>query len=222
MHFPDDILDHKDRLVNGVEVTCSTLLGVNKSKFPVRHGNCFSMKADNGHSYRIVNFYLENLEEGIRRGKMTLPVRLYILSDPSEGGVAIIFDPKIPTSWYSDRFCETCTPVKFLPFPQRVSHSLKLESGAITEHKSGDRTMRIERIGDGVVDWRTEEEKSPIVFAKYQPMIMEPIVCMGAEVEAEMMKALEAEYSKETNTEGLFKEITLTSNFRGFKADDAG
>jgi len=193
MHFPDDILDHKGRLVYGVEVISSTLLGVNKSKFPVRHGNCFSMRADNGHSYRIVNFYLENLEEGIRREKMTLPVRLYILSDPYKSGVAIIFDPKIPTSWYSAQFCETCTPVEYLPFPQRVSHALKLESGTITERKYGDRTMIIERVGDAI-DWRTEEEKSPIVFAKYQPMIMEPIVYMGADVESEMMKALEAEW----------------------------
>lgn len=200
MHFPDDILDHKGRLVNGVEVISSTLLGVNKSKFPVRHGNCFSMRADNGHSYIIVNFYLENLEEGIRREKMTLPVRLYILSDPYKSGVAIIFDPKIPTSWYSDQFCETCTPVEYLPFPQRVSHALKLESGTITEHKYGDRTMIIERIGDAI-DWSTEEEKSPIVFAKYQPMIMEPIVCMDANVESEMMKTLEAECSTETKTD---------------------
>jgi hypothetical protein len=221
MHFPDDILDHKDRLVNGVEITSYTLIGVIKSKFPVRHGNCFSMKASNGIEYKIVNFYYENIKEGISRGKLTLPVRLYILGDIEHSRTAIIYDPKIPTSWYSARFCETCCPVEYLPFPQRITHALKRESGAVTEKKSGDMIVVVERVG-AAVDWRTEEEKNPIVYMNYQPMIMESIVCMGAEVEAEMMKALEAEYSKETNTEGLFKEITLTSNFRGFKADDAG
>ena len=230
MHFPDNIREQSDHFVYGVEFGSTTLLGVNTTKFPVRHGNCFSMKTEDGVYYRIVNFYYENLKEGIRREKLTLPVRMYILGDPEKSRIAIIYDPRIPPSWYSDHFCETCTPVQFLPFPQRLSRELNLESGKVTESKTEKgMTISVTRIGDGV-DWRTEEEKKPIVFANYRPQIQEPIIYMGSEIEAEMMKALREEIAEETKEADakLFKnivdlantQIERTSDFRGFKSDE--
>ena len=59
--------------VNGLHVTSTTLVGYSKGKYPLKHGNCFSMKADDGHEYRIVNFVHENLEEAIRRDKCWSP-----------------------------------------------------------------------------------------------------------------------------------------------------
>lgn len=221
MHFPDNIREQTDHFVYGVEFGSTTLLGVNTSKFPVRHGNCFSMKTENGDYYRIVNFYYENIMEGIRREKLTLPVRLYVLGDPTTSRVAIMYDPRIPPSWYSDQFCETCTPVKFLPFPQRLSRELNLESGKVTEStNSKGMTISVTKIGDGV-DWRTEEEKQPIVFAKYRPQIQEPIIYMGSEIEALMKEALEAEIQEELkeSDKKLIDQIR-TSDFRGFKLDE--
>lgn len=217
MHFPDNILEQKANFVFGVEIGMQTLLGVNKSKYPVRHGNCFSMSADNGKSYRIVNFYVENLEEGIKRGKIELPVRLYILGDAEKSHTAIIYDTRIPTSWYRDDFCSTCTPVMFLPFPQRVERELKIESGAITINGN----MCIERIGDGVADWRTEEEKKPIVYANYRPVVQEPIIFMGSEIEALMMEALREELKEdcEKADKELLDKMVRTADFRGFPND---
>jgi len=197
MQFPENILEREDKLVNGVEIGCSTLLGVNTSKFPVSRGNCFSMKADNGKSYRVVNFYLENLEEGIRRGKLTLPVRLYILGDPSTGGSAVIYDTRIPEGWYNDEFCPSCTPYEFQSFTQRMRRQLKIESGRLKVTKYDGREMCVETIGDKAGDWRLDSEKNPIVYANYRTQVGPIISMMGDEVHALMMEALEAEIAEE-------------------------
>lgn len=197
MYFPDNILEQVDHFVNGISIGCSTLLGVCTDKFPVAHGNCFSMKADDGKFYRIVNFYLENLNEGIERKKIELPIRLYILGDPSDSSIAVIYDTRIPGSWYSDEFCQTCTPKKFLSFTQRMRNELKVELDATKVNSAGN--IEIGRIGD-VVDWRTDKEiedsKKPI-YLKYRPTILEPIIYIGAEIEEQMM----AEIAKEIEDE---------------------
>jgi hypothetical protein len=201
MNFPDNILEQTDHFVNGLEITSHTLIGVNTRKYPVSHGNCFSMSSDNGKVYKIVNFYLENLEEGIERGKLTLPVRLYILGDSDKSRIAIIYDSRIPSDWYANEFCTTCTPLKFQSFTQRMRRELKVESGILTIAKYENYEITRETIGDGKTDWRTDKEKEPIVYANYRPQFSEPIVFMGADVNDSILAALVEEANKEKQGE---------------------
>lgn len=54
--------------MKATHITSRTMIGVNMEKFPVKRGNCFSVKTEEGHEYRIVNFSVENLEELNHRG----------------------------------------------------------------------------------------------------------------------------------------------------------
>lgn len=164
MQWPEDILEQTSNLIHGISVTTVTLVGIVQKSYPYKHGNCFSMLADNGREYKVVNFFYENLKEGIRRNKLTLPVRLYVLGDAATSTTAILYDTRIPGDWYNSEFCTTCTPHKLLPFGQRAIKELKIESGAIIVTDK----FTIERMNTEINDWRTEEEKQPIVYMSYR------------------------------------------------------
>jgi len=119
-----------ENVLNAVRVTSSTLIGVSKDKYPLTHGNCFSVLADDGKEYNVVNFVYENLKEVCRRG-ILFPISIRALSDR----VAVLHDARIPDEWYSVRFCEICCPISILPLPQRLAHERQKMTGARIERK---------------------------------------------------------------------------------------
>lgn len=142
--------------VVGEHITTRTLIGVSTIKrYPYSHGNCFSMRCDNGCEYRIVNFYFENLEEAIKRG-VNLPVRVLPISDHH----AIIADARIELSWYSSTFCTSCCPSYLLPLPQRLANQLRIDSGLMA-HKYCDDGFVITQMSsyENRIDLRTQDEK---------------------------------------------------------------
>lgn len=144
--------------INGDTIMSRTLVGHCGSKFPRKHGNCFSMQCSDGNVYNIVNFVYENLVEAIARG-VTLPVKVL----PLNNRVAIICDSRIENSWYQDRFCECRCPESLLPLPQRLRIQLEINCGAREniEKDNGDGTKYIitRTTPSKLVDLRTAEEK---------------------------------------------------------------
>lgn len=120
----------KENLKNAVNVTTITMVGY-IGEFPMKRGNCFSVETDDSNEYRIINFNHENLEELERIGTVSFPLKISVLADR----IAIICDERIPDEWYSQRFCETCTPRELLPLPQRLKHFLDIERGIREEQE---------------------------------------------------------------------------------------
>ena len=116
-------MEIKDNLKKALGITTVTLVGF-FGDFPRKYGNCFSVRTEN-EQYRIVNFNYENLTELINNNIVTWPIKISTLSN----NIAIICDERIPNEWYSNRFCETCTPISLLPIPQRLKHFLDIERG---------------------------------------------------------------------------------------------
>ena len=89
---------------------------IDHDRFPLKGGNCFSLIDPNGKYHSVVNFKAENLEEWVRRtGQTDIDVECIPKSDK----IWMIVDKRIPQDWYSDRFCEVCTPYRMLPYEQR-------------------------------------------------------------------------------------------------------
>lgn len=154
----DNVVDMQN-VVMGEYITTRTLVGAYSKKYPYKHGNCFSMKCDNGQSYRIVNFVYENLTEAINRG-IELPVRVLPLND----SVAVICDTRIPNNWYRRDFCTTCCPESLLPLPQRLGIQLELDCGArvnrVCDRSDGGGTYVIVKCDSSKLpDIRTQAEK---------------------------------------------------------------
>jgi len=101
---------------NGIGITFQTLVGHDRGSFPLKHGNCFSIKCDNEWEYRIVNFVVENLEEALRRGCLEYPIEIL----PLDKSLAVIVDSRIPDNWFTDRYCEVCCPEDLLPVNQQM------------------------------------------------------------------------------------------------------
>ncbi len=139
-------------IIWGKAIGMQTCVGVPSGKFPLSHGNCFSMNAE-GKDYRIINFCCENLREAQNRG-VEFPIKLKKLKECTSEGIAIVFDERIPHSWCSDHYCEVCTPKDLLPHNQQMSHERAIAGGWEKHH--GSCTS---------YDWskepdlRTEEEK---------------------------------------------------------------
>ena len=89
-------------MMNGLRITSQTLM-VADNTIPHRSGNCFSVLADNGKDYRIVNFKLENLLELLQRG-LTYPIEIERIG----GGAAVIKDDRIGGAWYTEHYCPIC------------------------------------------------------------------------------------------------------------------
>jgi hypothetical protein len=116
-------------------VTSHTLVGV-LGKPPHDSGNCFSVTADDGSEYRIVNFVYENLK-ALQAAGLTWPVDIRVLA----GRTAVFHDRRIPHNWYQSRFCEVCCPKALLPLPQLLRHEREVMQGVREEH-NGYVTMR--------------------------------------------------------------------------------
>lgn len=103
--------------MTGLKATCVTsitLVGV-EGKPPLARGNCFSVRAEDGREYRVVNFVYENLEALLAEG-LEWPIDVRTL----DSRTAVIHDKRIPNEWYSTRFCEVCCPNSLLPLPQQL------------------------------------------------------------------------------------------------------
>lgn len=108
-----------------VATTCQTLVGYTTNTFPMKSGNCFSVKCSDGSGHRIVNFCIENLQELLNREILEYPIKIGVLRE----GIAVIHDERIPDEWYDKRFCEVCCPSDLLPVPQRLQHLRDIASG---------------------------------------------------------------------------------------------
>lgn len=62
---------------------------------------------------------------------ISFPINISVLRD----SIAIICDERIPNEWYSNKFCETCTPQDLLPIPQRLKHILDIKRGLREERE---------------------------------------------------------------------------------------
>lgn len=130
--------------LKAIEVTRYTLLGVS-GKFPFDGGNCFSVIADDGNEYRIINFVYENLEHLLAAG-LTWPIGIRALTE----SVAVFHDSRIPDDCYPSRFCDVCCPKALLPLPQTLRHERNVMQGIREEH-DGYVTMYIGATPNGVV-----------------------------------------------------------------------
>lgn len=117
------MLTTKD-IIQAHEVTIKTL---------VASGNCFSVRTDNG-ELRVVNFYYETLMELISENKLSFPIAVIKLTST----ICVIVDPRIDKSLYREGFCEACTPIEYLPIPQRVKHLLDIQNGKREEKATGN------------------------------------------------------------------------------------
>lgn len=127
------------KTIKAVAIGEQTLIGTDKSGgFPIEHGNCFSMDTkprsswrEDGGSYRIVNFCVENLRELIALG-IGFPFDIHPISERH----AVMHDARIPPEWYDKRFCEICCPSALLPIPQQLSIAREIAAGyrVVNEH----------------------------------------------------------------------------------------
>ena len=124
-----------------LKLTSQTLIGVLKSTYPVKHGNCFSVLADDDNEYKIINFFAENWEEAIKRG-VALPIGIRIITNR----LAVIHDGRIPDNWYPDKFCEVCCPDHLLPINQKLAHERGLMNGSRHEFYISERSDKIKGV----------------------------------------------------------------------------
>jgi len=121
--------------MKAVRVTSHTLIGVHGEP-PHEHGNCFSVIADNGEGYRIVNFNYENLEALGALG-LKMPIEIEAIGN----GTAVVMDGRIGERWYQQHFCEVCCPPGLLPVTQRHRQQRDILRGRRSEDQ-GTVTIR--------------------------------------------------------------------------------
>ena len=102
--------------INAIETGMHTLVYYGGKDFPLPRGNCFSVKAENGKYYRIVNFGFENLQHLCKEKGLTWPIKISCIGPEH----AVINDERIGERWYQSEFCTTCTPHDLLPLPQQL------------------------------------------------------------------------------------------------------
>lgn len=93
--------------------------------YPRESGNCFSLLTEEDAYVKILNFNHENLKKLIDDGVVSFPIIISKLSEYK----AVIVDGRIPDEWYSNKFCEVCTPDDLLPLPQKIKHQLEIDRG---------------------------------------------------------------------------------------------
>ena len=151
--------------MKALNITTVTLVGVDTSKYPVDHGNCFSVEAEDGKEYRIVNFYYENIKEAINREKIQFPIEIKLICK----NTAIIDDERIPDSWYANRYCEVCCPYEHIPVNQKQRKDRAIRRGevVIREFDSEIGPMKLETwYMNKHPDFRTKEEIKAIEEAR--------------------------------------------------------
>lgn len=113
------------------EQTC--VGGLVEKTYPHTRGNCFSVIAEN-RSWRILNFYVENMGKLLEDQVVRWPVSVLLIPDSK---CAVIHDVRIPHGWYREDFCESCCPPALLPATQRMGQLRRILAGVRTEHPNG-------------------------------------------------------------------------------------
>lgn len=124
--------------------------------FPMKSGNCFAVISGDV-EYKVVNFNHENLCELIERKVVEWPINIIPISDTH----CVIADHRIPREWYSQQFCETCTPKSLWPPQQKLQRLLDIERGNIIEKK-----VNIDGV-DHLLVKKNSNIPSGIVFVPY-------------------------------------------------------
>lgn len=101
---------------DAVKITSQTL---------VANNNCFSVETSDKKGYRIVNFYVEKLEELLKNKTVKWPVKIKTIGEHT----AVISDSRIPNDCYRTDFCETCCPRDLLPLPQQLRREREIARG---------------------------------------------------------------------------------------------
>lgn len=103
--------------MKAIEIHHSTMLGVGGPR-PVIKGNCFSVMAEDGKVYFVVNMALENLEHLIKHGKLEWPVEIHQLTHDH----CMVVDDRISEDWFLkfDHFCLLC-------FPEQARSEVKID-----------------------------------------------------------------------------------------------
>jgi hypothetical protein len=154
-------------VLRATQVTRVTLVGFIIQDYPSPRGNCFSMEAQDGEQYRILNFNHENLEKLLEEGKVDFPLDLHKLGE----GVALLADPRIPDEWYARELCTTCTPRHLLSHPQKLRKHLQIQRGERTEtvveidgKKMIVTTVKVEpKAGPVRVPWTIAESNNVVI-----------------------------------------------------------
>lgn len=94
----------------------------------VASNNCFDVQGED-HAYRIVNFFLEDIE--------ALPIEWPIEIKVIGPRTAVVHDPRIPDRYYRNRWCTTCCPEELLPIPQRLEWERQEMRGQRVRHDTG-------------------------------------------------------------------------------------
>lgn len=121
-----------ENIKKAVRTSYVTLVGYAAHSFPMESGNCFSVIAEDGKEYSVVNFNYENLKELLKREELEWPIDVLPISENH----CVIADHRIPIGWYSAKFCETCTPRHLLTPQQKLQRMLDLKSGKRIERKT--------------------------------------------------------------------------------------
>lgn len=130
-------------VIEATRVAETTLVGTLSNSFPLPSGNCFGVEASDGKGYRILNFVYENLQELLKRGMISFPIKILVLAEHN----AVLHDDRIPDDWYLRDFCESCTPCCLLPLHQRLRQLRAIARGTRTEKPCGGKILVSEDTG---------------------------------------------------------------------------
>jgi hypothetical protein len=98
---------------------------------PATYGNCFDVEGEDGQYHRVANFVYENIEALEKLG-LTWPIEIEALGTRT----VVIMDGRIGERWYSQRYCEVCTPGDLLPITQRQRQLRDIARGIRTESEN--------------------------------------------------------------------------------------
>jgi hypothetical protein len=144
---------------NATDIGFVSLVGVYSSEWPIKWGNYFSMSAEDGKSYQIVNFWYENLEQLLEHKEIEFPIPLLILDD----GYAMIHDPRIPDDWYVKDSVSTCVPRRYHTIHQQAKHQRGIDGGWIEEF---DTVQKFDMGKQPKIDTKYWETDYPHQYAK--------------------------------------------------------
>jgi hypothetical protein len=113
--------------MKAISIGLQTLLGVMKTKYPLKYGNCFSLETEE-RAYRVSNFVLENLEYLLDQKIISFPIEIEKLGS----GNCLIIDERIPKDFYREDYCPICTPLNFWLPEQKKRREEEIESGILT------------------------------------------------------------------------------------------
>jgi hypothetical protein len=186
-----------EKLIDANRVTIVTLVGY-FGDFPREYGNCFSVEASDSKQYKIVNFNHENLEEVINNGIADFPIKISVLSNSH----AVIVDGRIPNEWYSNKFCEICTPDELLPAPQRIRNLLDIQRGIRKES-----IWEIDGKKMKSVSYKTEMQPG-LINAPFKYVMGEPTILQVTDFEPR--KTLASRYSVTKINSDFYTENKLS------------